>query len=185
MEVTQTFANPYDKPLEAIYKFPLPDDAAVDDMEIRIGDRIIRGTIQKREEAKRIYQEAKRQGKTASLLEQERDNIFTQSLANILPGEKIDVTIRYTQSLKFEGGEYQFVFPMVVAPRYMANKQLSLAGYTTAKLNPPILPAERSGQDISVTVEIDAGVPIYRLESPTHQVAVQQTSSRLLVKLAK
>ncbi len=185
VEVTQTFANPYDKPLEAIYKFPLPDDAAVDDMEIRIGDRIIRGTIQKREEAKRIYQEAKRQGKTASLLEQERDNIFTQSLANILPGEKIDVTIRYTQSLKFEGGEYQFVFPMVVAPRYMANKQLSLAGYTTAKLNPPILPAERSGQDISVTVEIDAGVPIYRLESPTHQVAVQQTSSRLLVKLAK
>jgi Ca-activated chloride channel family protein len=113
VEVTQTFTNPFKEPLEAVYKFPLPEDAAVDDMEIKVGDRIIRGLIKKREEAKQIYQQAKEQGKTAGLLEQERDNIFTQSLANIKPGEKIDVTIRYTNSLKFEKGDYEFVFPML------------------------------------------------------------------------
>ncbi|MGK7873624.1 MAG: VIT domain-containing protein [Xenococcaceae cyanobacterium] len=184
VEVTQTFANPYDKPLEAVYKFPLPDEAAVDDMEIRIGDRIIRGTIKKREEAKQIYEQAKREGKTAGLLEQERANIFTQSLANILPGEKIDVTIRYTNSLKFEGGDYEFAFPMVVGPRYMAARQVSLAGYTTAKLNPPVLSPDRSGQDINVTVEIDAGVPISKIESPSHEVNIQRASSTMRVKLA-
>ncbi len=118
VEVKQTFTNPNDTPLEAIYKFPLPEDAAVDDMEIRIGERVIRGIIKKREEAKKIYQEAKREGKTAGLLEQQRDNIFTQSLANIQPGEKIDVIIRYTNTLQFIGSNYEFVFPMVVAPRY-------------------------------------------------------------------
>ena len=184
VEVTQTFANPYDKPLEAVYKFPLPDQAAVDDMEIRIGDRIIRGRIKKREEAQEIYEQAKQEGKTAALLEQERANIFTQSLANILPGEKIDVTIRYTNSLKFEGGDYEFVFPMVVAPRYMAGRQVHLAGFTTSKLNPPVLPPQRSGQDIGVTVEIDAGVPISDVESPTHRVSIQRASSTVRLKLA-
>ncbi|MGD1919193.1 MAG: VIT domain-containing protein, partial [Pleurocapsa sp.] len=118
VEVTQTFANPNDKPLEAIYKFPLPDDAAVDDMEIRIGDRIIRGLIKKKEEAKAIYQQAKKEGKTAGLLEQQKDNVFTQSLANIQPGEKVEVVIRYTNTLQFSGSDYEFAFPLVVAPRY-------------------------------------------------------------------
>jgi Ca-activated chloride channel homolog len=85
VEVTQSFANPYDKALEAVYKFPLPDDAAVDDMEIIIGDRVIRGSIKKKEEAQKIYNQAKEAGQTAGLLEQERDNVFVQSLANILP----------------------------------------------------------------------------------------------------
>ncbi len=186
VEVTQTFTNPYDKPLEAIYKFPLPDEAAVDDMEIRIGNRIIRGSIKKREEAKQIYENAKQEGKTAALLDQEKPNIFTQSLANILPGEKIHVTIRYTNSLKFEGGEYEFVFPMVVAPRYLGSKQINLAGYTTAdtNINPPILPANRSGQDINVSLEIDAGVPISNIESLTHDVNIQKTSSTVKVNLS-
>ncbi len=87
-------------------------------MEIRIGDRVIKGVIKKREEAKKIYNKAKQEGKTAALLEQERPNIFTQSLANIKPGETIEVVIRYTDALKFAGGDYEFVFPMVVGPRY-------------------------------------------------------------------
>ena len=128
IEVTQTFQNPYDKPLEAIYVFPLPDQAAVDDMEIQIGDRIIKGDIKKRDEAKAIYERARQEGRTAGLLEQERDNIFTQSLANIKPGEQIKVTIRYTESLKFEEGDYEFVFPMVVGPRYIPGNAIDQQG---------------------------------------------------------
>ena len=181
VEVTQTFANPYNKPLEAVYKFPLPDEAAVDDMEIRIGDRLIKGMIEKRDTARQIYEEAKQEGRTAGLLEQERANIFTQSLANILPGEQIHVTIRYTNSLKFEGGDYEFVFPMVVAPRYMGDTSEQS---DSAQLNPPLLPADRPGQDIEVGVEIDAGVPVSMVHSPTHEVAVTQASFTVRVQLA-
>ncbi|AFY36482.1 serine/threonine protein kinase [[Leptolyngbya] sp. PCC 7376] len=182
VEVIQTFANPYDQPLEAIYKFPLPDDAAVDDMEIKIGNQTIRGVIKRSEEAEAIYEEAKEDGKTAALLEQERDNIFTQSLANILPGEEIEVTIRYSNSLKFEGEDYEFVFPMVVAPRYGdGNIQASsIGGATSAKA----LPKNRSGQDISVNLEIDAGVPIQNLTSPTHEIATQSLSGSTGISLA-
>ncbi len=187
VEVTQSFANPYDRPLEAVYKFPLPDNAAVDDMEIVIGGRIIKGSIKKKQEAKQIYEQAKQEGKTAGLLEQERDNVFTQSLANILPGEKIDVTIRYSNSLKFEGGEYEFVFPMLVAPRY-EGKQVNLSGMgmvaQASTVNPPILPKHRSGQDINVAVEIDAGVPIALLESPTHELEIQKSNFATKVQLA-
>ncbi|MBD0362820.1 MAG: protein kinase, partial [Coleofasciculus sp. C3-bin4] len=164
VEVTQTFENPFKDPLEAVYVFPLPDDAAVDDMEIKVGDRIIRGVIKKREEAKKIYEQAKQEGKTAGLLEQERDNIFTQSLANIKPGEKIDVTIRYTNSLKFAKGDYEFVFPMVVGPRYIPGTTKDSSGNTdqvkdASRITPPTVPvATRPGQDIDVTVEIEAGV---------------------------
>ncbi|MEG4294115.1 VIT domain-containing protein [Microcoleus sp. C2C3] len=120
VEVVQKFENPFPESLEAVYVFPLPDEAAVDDMEIKIGSRTIKADIKLREEALEIYEQARQQGRTAGLLEQERDNIFTQSLANIKPGEKIEVTIRYTESLKFAGGDYEFVFPMVVGPRYIS-----------------------------------------------------------------
>ena len=185
VEVKQTFTNPNDKPLEAIYKFPLPDDAAVDEMEIRIGDRIIRGIIKKREEAQEIYQEAKQEGKTAGLLEQQRDNIFTQSLANIQPGEQIDVVIRYTNTLQFIGSDYEFTFPLVVAPRYQS-------GTPTGKNFNPFEAAAwatdvdktRSGKDIDITVEIDAGVAISEVQSPSHPVKIQDTNSLTRVSLA-
>lgn len=182
VEVTQTFNNPFSDPLEAIYTFPLPDEAAVDDMEIKVGDRVIRGLIKKREEAKKIYEEAKKSGKTAGLLEQERDNIFTQSLANIKPGEKIDVTIRYTESLKFEKGNYEFVFPMVVGPRYIPGGDVVK---DAGKVNPPTIADERSGQDINVTVEIEGGVPIASIQSASsHQINTTQDGRVFRVQLA-
>lgn len=168
VEVVQTFENPFNTPLEAIYQFPLPDESAVDDMEIRIGDRVIKGLIKERKEAQKIYNQAKQQGKTTGLLEQERDNVFTQSLANIRPGETIEVVIRYSDSLKFAGGNYEFVFPMVVGPRYSPN------GRNSAVNSPTAPPTTRAGHDIGVTVEIDAGVPIGNLRSPSHQLAMQQ-----------
>ena len=201
VEVTQTFTNPNDKPLEAIYKFPLPDDAAVDDMEIRVGDRIIRGNIKKKQEAKAIYQQAKREGKTAGLLEQQKDNIFTQSLANIQPGEKVEVVIRYTNTLQFIGSNYEFAFPLVVAPRYGEDKtsnnfnrgrrsDASPAFSRQGTSDPLIAPAfaddfakTRSGKDINVNIEIDAGVAISKIQSPSHEILVQNTNSTTRVAL--
>ena len=179
VEVTQTFENPFTEPLEAVYVFPLPHEAAVDDMEIALGDRIIKGRIKKREEAQAIYEQARREGRTAGLLEQERDNVFTQSLANIKPGEAIDVTIRYTDSLKFEGGDYEFVFPMVVGPRFIPGMPIDGSDDTdrvpdASRITPPVvLPSMRSGHDIGVTVEIDAGVPVSEVRSPSHQIRIE------------
>ncbi|MBE9127899.1 MULTISPECIES: VIT domain-containing protein [unclassified Coleofasciculus] len=205
LEVTQTFENPFSTTLEATYIFPLPDEAAVDDMEIRIGDRIIKGNIKKRQEAVAIYEQAKKRGRTAGLLEQERDNIFTQSLANIKPGEQIDVIIRYTDSLKFNGGNYDFVFPMVVGPRYIPGTTIdeNIIGGGSApapmtlnqdtdlvpdasRLNAPILPpGARSGHDITVTVEIDAGVEIKDMHSPSHQIQIEREGHRMRVTLSR
>ncbi|MEO1673637.1 MAG: VIT and VWA domain-containing protein, partial [Cyanobacteria bacterium J06631_2] len=161
--------------------FPLPDDAAVDEMEIRIGDRTIHGNIKRKAEAQQIYQTAKREGKTAGLLEQQKDNIFTQSLTNIQPGEEVEVVIRYTNSLQFIGKDYEFAFPLVVAPRY---------GETSNGFNPLIAPAfakkiekMRSGKDIKVNIEIDAGVAISNVQSPSHEVSIQNASSITKVAL--
>jgi Ca-activated chloride channel family protein len=190
VEVTQTFQNPYDKPLEAIYVFPLPDQAAVDDMEIQIGDRVIKGDIKKREEAKEIYERARQQGRTAGLLEQERDNIFTQSLANIKPGEQIKVTIRYTESLKFEKGDYEFVFPMVVGPRYIPGAAIDPQGNTmqvpdASRINPPVVkPSTRSGNDIKVSLQIEAGIPIRNLYSTSHRLDVRNQGEAIALQLA-
>src|SRR6185312_5969994 len=103
--VTQQYANSSGTPIEAIYVFPLPHDAAVYDMEIRIGNRVIKSVVREREEAKRVYTQAKSEGKRAALLEQERPNIFTASVANIMPGDHIDVRMRYVQPLHWEAGK--------------------------------------------------------------------------------
>lgn len=201
VEVVQRFTNPYDTPLEATYEFPLPDESAVDDMEIRIGDRVIKGVIKKREEARQIYETAKQEGKTTALLEQERPNIFTQSLANIKPGETIEVVIRYTDTLKFTGGDYEFVFPMVVGPRYhpggsnlgnLPGEAIYLASLPGANPMPNVIsqswetiPEIRSGGDINVTIEIDAGVPISNISSPSHQIQTQQITGEGLPSITQ
>ncbi|MEH2243610.1 VIT and vWA domain-containing protein [Nostoc sp.] len=197
VEVIQSFENPFIQPLEAVYIFPLPDEAAVDDMEIKIGSRIIKGNIKKREEAQQIYEKAKQEGRTAGLLEQQRDNIFTQSLANIKPGEQIDVTIRYTESLKFEAGNYEFVFPMVVGPRYIPGTPIDGSGDTdqvpdASRITPPVViegmrrrsPSQTSRHDINVTVEIDAGLPIYQVRSPSHQLKIEHSGQIVRIQLA-
>ncbi|MDM9583027.1 VIT domain-containing protein [Nostoc sp. GT001] len=190
VDVIQSFENPFTQPLEAIYIFPLPDEAAVDDMEIKIGDRIIKGNIKKREEAVAIYEKAKQEGRTAGLLEQERDNIFTQSLANIKPGEQIDVTIRYTESLKFEAGNYEFVYPMVVGPRYIPGTPIDGSGDTdqvpdASRITPPVvLEGTRSRHNINVTVEIDAGLPISEVRSPSHQLKIEHSGQIVRIQLA-
>jgi len=104
VSVKQIFKNTYKEKIEAIYTFPLSEQGAVNQMKMRIGDRTINGTIKKREEARQIYEEARNNGQTASLLDQERTNIFTQSVANIEPGQQIEITIDYVETLPFEDG---------------------------------------------------------------------------------
>jgi len=185
VRVTQEFENPYKDKIEAVYTFPLPSEAAVDDMTMQVGDRTVKGKILRREEAQNVYEAAKSNGQVASLLDQERPNIFTQSVANIMPGEKVVVTISYVETLKYEDGSYQFVFPMVVAPRYIPGAPTSNgAGGTSpnttqvpdaSRITPPVTPkGTRAGQDISVDVTLDAGVPLESIESKTHEIDVER-----------
>lgn len=187
--VTQEFENPFKEKIEAVYTFPLPQNAAVDDMTMLVGDRTVRGKILRREEAQAVYEAAKNNGQTASLLEQERSNIFTQSLANILPGEQIKITISYVETLKYEDGSYEFVFPMVVGPRYIPGNATGAQGGGFApdtdrvpdasRITPQPPPAGmRAGHDISLEVALDAGVPIDALSSKTHEVTVEHADDR-------
>ncbi|WNM60434.1 VIT and vWA domain-containing protein [Candidatus Nitrospira neomarina] len=190
-QVTQEFENPYPDKIEAVYTFPLPQDAAVDSMTLTVGDRVVKGTIKKREEARAIYEAAKRRGNVAGLLDQERPNIFTQSVANILPGEKITVTISYVETLSYDDGIYSVVFPMVVGPRYIPGQptaQVPSLGegwaYDTdqvpdaSHITPPVLkPDTRSGHDLSLSVKIDAGVSIKQVHSATHDIDLNNSKA--------
>ena len=145
--VTQTFHNPYDEKIEAVYVFPLPHTAAIDDMTMTVGDRRIVGLIKRRAEAQALYQEAIQQGKTASLLEQERPNIFTQSVGNIQPKDEVRIEISYVDVLDYDMGTYEFHFPMVVGPRY-------IPGTPTSKI--PALPDELQGKVGESEAPLDA-----------------------------
>ncbi len=136
VNVVQEFENNSSEKIEAIYTFPLPPNAAVDNMTMNVGDRTVKGVIKKREEARDIYERARARGNVASLLDQERPNIFTQAVANIMPGAKVKIAISYVETLKYDEGEYAFVFPMVVGPRYIPAHVND-----AARITPPVTPA--------------------------------------------
>jgi len=186
--VTQIFENSAETNIEAVYTFPLPEDAAVDDMTIQVGARTVRSVIKKREEARAIYEKAKATGHAAALLDQERPNIFTQSVANILPGEQVTVVISYLQTLQYEDGSYTFVFAMVVGPRYIPGSPTGkqAGGWSpdtdkvsdASRITPPVAsPGTRAGHDISIDLAIDAGVPIQTIKSTLHDVDVMHTAA--------
>lgn len=166
--VTQEFVNPTSRAIEAVYKFPLPGDAAVDGMEMRIGSRVVKGAIKRREEAQKMFEDARQRGQTAALLNQERPNIFTQSVTNIGPGERVRIVIQYVETVKYEAGHYEWVFPMVVGPRYIP------ASVPNGRdLQPKRTPqGTRAGHDINVRVTVDAGIPLRELASSTHAVDI-------------
>lgn len=185
--VTQQFENNFSEKIEAVYTFPLPQNAAVDDMTMIVGDRTIRGKILEREDAQAVYEGAKARGQTASLLDQERPNIFTQSIANILPGEQVKITISYVETLRYDDGAYEFVFPMVVGPRYIPGTLDPNTGSVpdASRISPkPAAPGTRSGHDISLEVTLDAGLIVDSLESKTHQLDIERPSpTRARLKL--
>jgi Ca-activated chloride channel family protein len=165
VEVEQTFENPYDRAVEAVYLFPLPEDSAVDEMELRTGDRVVRARIRRREEARAEYRAAQSRGVLASLLEQERPNLFRQSIANIAPGARVSVVLRYTQVLPYEDGSYRFVFPMVAGPRYTPS------GSDDA---PAVAQGERRDR-VGFEIEAELGGTLRDVRSPTHELAIDRT----------
>lgn len=181
VDVEQRFHNPYDEKIEAVYVFPLPEKAAVHDFLMKIGERTIRGIVRERKEAEQIYERAKSGGYVASLLTEERPNIFTQKVANIEPGASLAISIRYFDTLPLRDGWYEFVFPMVVGPRFnppashdgvgaVARGASGSSGQATEVSY--LAPGERSGHDIALALDLDAGLPIQDWECRTHQVDV-------------
>lgn len=190
VNVTQEFENPFKDKIEAVYTFPLSQRAAVDDMTMRVGNRTVRGKILKREEAQAVYEAAKERGNVAALLDQERPNIFTQSVANIMPGEKVTIQISYIEVLKYEEGSYEFVFPMVVGPRYNPGTPTGKqgGGYApdttqvpdASRITPqPVKEGMRAGHDISIEVLLDAGVPLDGFKSISHEIDTKQLNTHI------
>jgi len=193
--VTQQFHNPYDSLIEAVYVFPLPQNAAVNEFVMEIGERRIRGVIREREEAERLYVEARAAGRRSTLLTQERPNVFTQKVANIEPGRRIDVEITYFHSLPYREGGFEYTFPMVVGPRFNPPHTsdgmgaVGRGGHRVSGQSTEVhylSPGERSGHDVSVNVTIDAGVEIGAIRSKHHAVEVRRDSERrAMVRLAE
>jgi Ca-activated chloride channel family protein len=195
--VSQQFQNPSDDWLEGRYVFPLSEEGAVDRMRLIVGERVIEARIAERAAAKRRYETAKRAGQRASLVEQERPNIFTTSVANIGPGETVTVEIAYRESLPFRDGRFSLRFPMVVGPRYIPGPaQVARIGGGGWALGAPVPDAERITPPLShpdlgpinpvtIAVELDPGFPIASVDSPFHSVRVdEEADGRLAVSLA-
>ncbi|MEO7329631.1 MAG: VIT domain-containing protein, partial [Minicystis sp.] len=198
MEVTQRFENKFAESIEAVYVFPLPNDAAVDDMEMHVGDRVVHAEIRTRDAARSAYDNARQRGQRAALLEQERPNIFTFSVANIDPGKAIEVKVHYFQVAHYDHGTYEMAFPMVVGPRYIPGQALlgDPSGTGThvdtnrvpdaSRISPSYTPpGVRAGHSIALSVRLDAGSEIESVESPTHGVGLNRPSTgTALVTLA-
>lgn len=190
-EVTQEFENVLPNAVEAIYVFPLPHDSAVDGMTMTVGDREIRAVIKEREEARQIYEAARNAGHTAALLDQERPNIFTQSVTNIPPGGTVTIKLSVIELLKYEAGVYTFAFPLVVGPRYIPGAPTGPPDRGTmpntgqvpdaSKISPPVAGIHTSdlhaGHDVSMEVNLVAGVPVGDVESTSHTIFADRTGA--------
>ncbi len=197
--VVQTFHNASADWVEGVYVFPLPENAAVDRLQLRVGERLIEGEIRERGAARRTYERARANGQRSALMDQERSNIFTTRVANIGPRELVAVELEYQQALRYDNGRYSIRFPMVVAPRYIpgnlkmsASEQLGWSPNTdqvpdAARITPPVLrPEEGPANPVTIRVQLDAGVPISRLASPSHRIDVRHVSeSKRQVALAE
>jgi|GEM_PF-4633372 len=201
--VQQKFNNPFKKALEAVYVFPLPQNAAVSAMRIRIGGRTITSVVKPRDVAQKIYERAKRAGRTVASLNQERANIFTQSVANIAAGKDVIVELTYDVELHQLRGVYEFVYPMVVGPRHIpgtpTGKPSKGGGRLpdtdkvpdASRVTPPILkPGTRSAHVVNVEVTIDPGQAMKPPTSPTHKIVVTSANDAkrphaVVVRLAK
>lgn len=181
--VVQTFHNPVDGWQQGIYVFPLPDNAAVDRLRMKVGERVIEGEVRERGEARATFDAARSSGQRAALVEQERPNLFTTSVANIAPGADVVVEIEYQQTLDYQlvdaGGRYSLRFPMVVGPRYIPGTRADEAGNGTdqvpdaARITPPVLhPDAGPINPVTLRIELDAGAPLAAIHSPYHPVRI-------------
>lgn len=175
--VTQVYKNEGTVPLEAVYVFPASTQAAIYGLEMDVAGKKITAIIKSRDEARKDYETAKNQGKSATLLEQERPNVFTMNVANILPGEAIHVTLRYTELLVPTDGVYEFVYPTVVGPRYHNSPPLTASTQTFIPNNswvdnPYLKEGETPPSTFDIKASINAGMPIAKASVGTHLVNV-------------
>jgi len=205
VSVMQRFVNPSDGWVEGIYVFPLPEDSAVDTLKMRIGDRLIEGVVKAREEARQIYEQAKSEGKKAALLEQQRDNLFTNAVANIGPGETIVVNIEYQQTVRQDtdarGGYFQLRFPMVVAPRYSPEPIIQTVDFSNGQsgfgvtdpvpdrevIDAPVLDPRENAKinPVTLTVHLAAGFPIGEVDSPFHELISREQDDKTRILTLK
>jgi len=170
VQVTQRYCNEGKKPLEAIYVFPASTRAAVYGMKMTIGKRVIEAKIKKRDEARRDYEQARDEGRSASLLEQQRPNVFQMNVANILPGDEITVELKYTELLVPEDRVYEFVYPTVVGPRYSNTPADQAPPAEQWSANPYLHSGEAPPYDFTISVNLATGLPVRDISSPSHSV---------------
>jgi len=186
--LTQTFGNRFDQPLEASYIFPLPDRAAVTEFRMEVGDRVVEGVLKERGQARADYDAAVKEGRRASIAEEERPGVFTMRVGNLLPGERVTVRLVMTGPLPWDEGEATFRFPLVVAPRYIPGAPLEgePVGLGTepdtdavpdaSRITPPVLlPGFPNPVDLSIRVQIDpAGLDLGAVRSSLHAVVEEE-----------
>lgn len=188
--VRQEFVNPGKEWVEGVYVFPLPDDAAIDHLRMNIGGRLVEGHIQERGQAKTIYAKAKQEGTQASIVEQERPNLFTASVANIGPEERVSLEIEYQQTVSYDHGQFLLRFPMAIGPRYIPGQALSgesvqepglgWASNTdqvtdASRVTPPVFPPNHPRMNpIHLSINLDPGVPLSKVHSTYHPIHVRQ-----------
>lgn len=176
VRVLQTYRNEGSRPIHASYVFPASTRAAVYAMRMRIGDQIVVAKIKEREAAKQEFETAKKEGKSASLLEQNRPNVFSMSLANVMPGEQIEIELRYTELLVPTDGVYEVVYPTVVGPRYSSQPEASAPKEDQWVKSPYTRQGEKPGSTLHLSARLSAGVPIQELSCASHKISPQWES---------
>jgi Ca-activated chloride channel family protein len=194
VSVRQEFRNESNEWTEGVYVFPLPDKAAVDRMRLHIGERFIEGEIREKEQARKDYEQARSEGRKASLVEQERPNLFTTSVANVAPGETVVVEIEYLEDLHYDNGTFAIRFPMTLTPRYIPGSPLpdrQGSGWSpdttqvsdASRITPPHVTVSKDHR-VSLQARIDAGMPLQLVASRYHPVNVAEDHGRYTVSLA-
>ena len=195
--VEQKFGNPFSDPIEAVYVFPLAGGSAVSRFEMQIGQRVVRGRIEERGQARREYAEALDQGKRAALLEQERDDVFTVQVGNVMPGDEVSVRLTYSERLPFfEDGRTELRLPLVVAPRYVAGEELprAQAGHgvvrdtasvpDASRISPPRL-AKGFDPKVSLAMEVELFGGFSDLACSQHAVRTSSGPESARVSLSR
>ena len=175
VSVRQVYKNDGEKPIEALYVFPGSTRSAIYGMQMQIGNRKILAKIQEKNTARQTYKRAKGEGRSASLLEQKRPNVFQMSVANILPGDTITVELSYTEILEQEGGTYSFVYPTVVGPRYGGEVLPALTAATSWVENPFLPKGKKAPYTFDLQLGLNTGVPIQQVQSPSHKIQLDFT----------
>ncbi|HEU4875278.1 MAG TPA: VIT and VWA domain-containing protein [Pyrinomonadaceae bacterium] len=172
VKVRQIYRNEGSRPINASYVFPASTRAAVYSMRMQIGNEIIVAKIKEREQAKQEFEQAKEEGKSASLLEQQRPNVFSMSLANIMPQEQVEIELRYTELLVPADNVYEVVFPTVVGPRYASPENGNKKDDKFVE-TPYMRQGQKPTSALHISTRIFAGLPIYDLSCPSHQINPQ------------